>query len=116
MSDCLFCKIVNKDIPAEIVYEDEQVLGFKDINPSAKIHLLFIHKKHNVNVAEMVRENPNYVADVFTAIVNYAQEHGLENSGYRIVTNLGSDGCQAVFHTHFHLLAGEKLTAKFGAE
>lgn len=115
MSDCLFCKIINKEIPAEVVYENEKVLAFKDINPSAKVHLLFIHKSHSENVAEMVRRDVKKVMEVFSAITEYCDESGLEKSGYRVVTNVGKDGGQVVFHTHFHVLGGQSLSGNFGA-
>ncbi len=109
MSDCLFCKIVAGDIPAEKIYEDDFVMAFKDINPSAKIHLLFIHKKHTANLNELTTSDPKQLTDIFLAIAKYTEESGLAASGFRTIVNHGADARQAVFHTHFHLLGGEKL-------
>ena len=111
--DCLFCKFVSGEIKTEVVYEDKNILAFKDTNPMSNIHILFIPKKHTRNIEEMCSfgENTN---DIMTAITNYVQDHKLNDQGYRIVTNMGEFGGQSIFHTHFHLLAGEKL-GKFGA-
>ena len=83
------------------------VLGFKDIYPQAKIHLLFIPKKHTCDIAEM--DDYESLSEVFKAITSYAKKEGLDQNGYRIVNNKGVNGGQSVFHTHFHLLAGEPL-------
>ena len=115
MDDCLFCKIINEEIPADIVFENDKVIGFKDINPSAKIHLLFIHKSHSENINEMARRDLKKVGEVIAAITEYTHQVGLEKDGYRIVTNIGPNGCQAVFHTHFHVLGGEQLSGSLGA-
>ena len=112
MEQCLFCQIVSGDIPAKKIYEDKNVVGFEDLHPQAKIHWLFIHKKHTKDVAEMMN-HPSDVTDIFHAIHKATKEHNLDQSGYRIVNNLGPDACQTVFHTHFHVLGGEKL-AGFG--
>lgn len=112
MSDCLFCKIWAKEIPAEIVYQSEKVLGFKDLYPQAKNHFLFIHRNHTKDIAELVEEGPEQLAELMKAISEVGQK--LCPQGYRIVNNRGADGGQTVFHTHFHLLGGEHL-GKFGA-
>jgi histidine triad (HIT) family protein len=112
--DCLFCKIVSGEIPSKKVYEDEEVVAFKDLYPQAKLHYLFIHKNHTSNVSQMMSEDASQVTAIFKAITSFAQSEGLESSGYRIVNNLGKDGGQTVFHTHFHLLAGEQLKS-FGS-
>ena len=113
MEDCLFCKFANKELKTDIIYEDENVLGFKDIYPQAKEHYLFIPKKHYSNVAEMVEDN--FDANlILKAMTKFAKESGLEETGYRIVNNLGADGGQTVFHVHFHLLGGQALKG-FGA-
>ncbi len=112
MSDevTIFEKILNKEISADIVFENEKVLAFNDISPQAKTHILFIHKlKKTKNLSEMVMDEPEQVLETFQAIANYAQEKGLDKSGYRIVTNQGVSGGQSVFYTHFHLLADQAL-------
>lgn len=108
-AECLFCKISKGQIPAEKVYEDETVIGLRDIHPVAKIHLLFIHRHHSQDVNEMVGDRPKDLLEVFAGIKNYTEENGLDQKGFRVVTNLGRDGGQTIFHTHFHVLAGERL-------
>ena len=104
--DCLFCKILAKEIPSEKVYEDENVYGFKDIYPMAKNHFLFISKKHSTNVNEM---DPVDIGYIMSAIKKFTQSCELESEGFRIVTNVNKNGGQTVFHTHFHVLGGEQL-------
>lgn len=111
MNDCLFCKIVKHEIPSEIVYENENVLGFKDINPMAKDHFLFISKSHSKNINEMSEQD---IISIYSAIKDFTLSKDLETDGFRVVTNVNKHGGQTVFHTHFHLLAGEQLRG-FGA-
>lgn len=113
MDDCLFCKIFSKKIPSDIVFENNRVIGFKDINPQAKIHLLFIHKNHTSNMNELIRKDPNDLIELMKAIEDYTTKEGLEKKNYRMVSNIGSDAGQSVFHTHIHILSGEKL-GRFG--
>ncbi len=107
-SDCLFCKIVKGDIPSQKIYEDEWVLGFVDLYPQAKKHYLFIHKHHTKNINELSSDEKS-LGQIFTAISKFTNSENLEQDGFRVVTNLGKNAGQTVFHTHFHLLAGEKL-------
>ncbi len=109
--DCLFCKIINGDIPSSKVYENDNVLAFKDINPNAKVHVLVIPKKHIDSINCVDSDNISIVAEVINAIPIVAKECGLEN-GYRVITNVGEDGGQSVKHLHFHILGGEKLPIK----
>jgi len=109
--DCLFCKIINGDIPSSKVYENDNVLAFKDINPNAKVHVLVIPKKHIDSINCVDSDNISIVAEVISAIPIVAKECGLEN-GYRVITNVGEDGGQSVKHLHFHILGGEKLPIK----
>lgn len=113
MDNCLFCKIIKSEIPSSKIYEDENVYGFVDIYPQAKTHLLFIHKSHTANINEMA-DDTQAVAAVFKAIQTYTRDVGLDKGGFRVVTNLGPEAGQTVFHTHFHVLGGEKL-ARFGS-
>ncbi|MEH0862225.1 HIT domain-containing protein [Halobacteriovorax sp. DPLXC-1] len=106
MDDCLFCKILKGEIPSDKVFENDQVIGFKDIQPLAKEHYLFIHRNHSKNVNEMNRDD---MAQVFDAIKEFTQSNELENNGFRVVSNINQHGCQSVFHTHFHVLGGEQL-------
>lgn len=114
MSDCIFCKIVEGKIPSTKIFEDENVIGFKDLRPQAKIHQLFIHKKHTRDVNELAKNDAKELSDIFNAIRHYTENEGLTKDGFRVVTNLGPHAGQTVFHTHFHVLAGEPL-GHFGA-
>ena len=110
MQDCIFCKIIAGEIPSKKVYEDEHVYAFHDINPQAPVHVLVIPKRHISSVAAIDAENAPVVAQVFCAIANIARELGLEEQGYRVVSNCGEAAGQTVFHLHFHLLGGRELT------
>ncbi|MEC7277205.1 MAG: HIT domain-containing protein [Bdellovibrionota bacterium] len=114
MSDCLFCKFVSGELKTDIIFENDQVLGFKDIYPQAKEHYLFISKKHTANINEMMSSDSEGVLAVYAAIKEFTTEAGLSETGFRVVTNLGRDGGQTIFHTHFHVLAGEAL-GSFGS-
>jgi histidine triad (HIT) family protein len=107
--DCLFCAIINGDIPSKKVYEDESCYAFLDINPQAPIHCLVVPKNHIASADEINEANAIAVAKIFTAIPTIAKELGLTNE-YRIVSNIGEDGCQSVKHLHFHILGGAKLS------
>ncbi len=109
MQDCIFCKIVNREIPAEIVYEDDNVLAFKDINPAAPIHLLFIPKKHIPTFFDLQPEDSKIIGEVQRATAKVAEELGLRERGYRLVSNCLEDAGQLVFHIHYHFLAGRPL-------
>lgn len=106
--DCLFCKIVNGQIPSKKVYEDEKILAFYDINPEAKIHVLVVPKLHIESANDINNKNSKEVAYIFEKIPEIAVLAGITN-GYRIITNSGADSCQSVMHLHFHILGGEKL-------
>lgn len=108
MDNCLFCKIIKGEIPSSKVYEDDEILAFKDINPMAPVHILIIPKKHIDGANKLNEENSAVVGKIFTVVVRLAEEYHLDN-GYRIVTNVGEDGGQTVQHLHFHLLGGTKL-------
>lgn len=105
---CLFCKIIAGEIPSSKVYEDEKVYAFKDIAPQAPVHVVVVPKCHIESADCINAENSAYVAAIFEAIPKIAAECNLEN-GYRVITNIGEDGCQSVKHIHFHVLGGKKL-------
>ena len=107
--DCIFCAIINGDIPSKKVYEDDTVYAFHDINPMAPVHVLVIPKAHIASANEINAENSTVIAHVFEVIPKIAAALGLKN-GYRVVTNVGDDGCQSVKHVHFHILGGKKLS------
>lgn len=106
MADCLFCKIITGDIPAEKVYEDEEFLGFKDIAPKAPVHILVIPKKHIASLEELQEEDALLMGRLQLVLQKIARDQGLTGSGYRIINNCGRDAGQVVFHIHYHLLGG----------
>ncbi len=107
--DCLFCKIINGDIPSEKVYEDENVYAFNDISPAAQHHILFIPKEHLDSANDLDEKNAKCLSEIFLAIKKVAKEKGFADDGYRIVNNCGKDGGQTVSHLHFHVIAGKAL-------
>ena len=110
---CIFCKIIAGEIPSAKVYENELVYAFKDINPQAPTHVLVVPKCHVESADAITPENSDNVKAVFEAIPAVAKACGLEN-GYRVITNIGEDGCQTVKHIHFHVLGGKKLPENMG--
>jgi histidine triad (HIT) family protein len=108
MNDCLFCKIINGEIPSEKVYEDREILAFKDINPLAPVHILIIPKKHIDGADALEADNAELAGKLILLAKNLAFQLRLEK-GWRVVTNVGEDGGQTVRHLHFHLLGGAKL-------
>ena len=111
--DCIFCAIIKGDIPSKKVYEDEFCFAFLDINPQAPVHCLVVPKEHIPSADAVTSENSAVVAKIFEAIPVIAKDLKLEN-GYRIVSNIGENGCQSVKHIHFHILGGRKLTEVMG--
>ena len=108
MSNCIFCKIIAGEIPSTVVYQDEDVFAFRDINPQAPTHILVVPKSHLASVNEINGENASVVAHIFQVIPKIAEQEGLVN-GYRVVTNCGKDAGQTVEHLHFHILGGKEL-------
>jgi histidine triad (HIT) family protein len=106
--ECIFCKIINKEIPSSIVFEDDKVLAFNDVSPQAPVHILVIPKKHVSTVDEL--KDMSVVSDLFSVMKKLAADKGIDKSGYRIVINHGKDAGQAVPHLHFHLLGGRPLS------
>lgn len=106
--DCLFCKIIAGEIPSTKVYEDDQILAFRDINPQAPTHILVIPKAHISSCDGVTAENSGVVAHIFEVIPQIANAEGLVN-GYRVVSNCGPDAGQTVPHLHFHILGGKEL-------
>lgn len=103
---CLFCKIVEKEIPSNIILEDENFLAFHDINPKAPVHILVIPKVHFDSFVDVT---PEIMSKMTPFIQNVAREVNIEESGYRVITNIGENGGQEVKHLHFHILGGAKL-------
>ncbi len=106
---CIFCKIINKEIPAGIIYSDEEVVAFNDINPQAPVHIIIIPKKHIERVSELKESNSALVGKLVLVAKKLAEEKNISDSGYRLVFNCNKDAGQAVFHIHLHLLGGRKL-------
>ena len=107
--DCLFCAIIKGEIPSKKLYEDEVCYAFADINPQAPVHCLIVPKLHIPSADAVTGENSSVVAHIFSVIPKIAKDAGLTN-GYRVITNVGEDGCQSVKHLHFHLIGGKKLS------
>lgn len=108
-ADCLFCEIVNKEIPADTVYEDEQVIAIKDIAPAAPVHLLLIPKLHIDSLNHINSEHLELMGRMQLLAGQLARELGIAEQGYRLVNNCGKWGGQAIFHLHYHLLGGKEL-------
>jgi len=109
MSDCIFCKIISKEIPANVVYEDEKILAFHDLSPVAPQHVLIIPKVHIDNMNGITEESGAIIAHIFTKVKDIAKQLGISDSGYRIVSNCGVEGGQTVGHLHFHLAGGRQM-------
>lgn len=112
MEDCVFCKIINRQLPSKIVYEDEKVMAFYDINPVTPVHVIIIPKLHIANVNELTEDNAYVMADIHLAAQKIADKLGIAKEGYRLINNCGEDAGQTVFHLHYHLLGGRRLGAK----
>lgn len=110
MEDCIFCKIISKDIPATVVYQDELITAFEDINPKAPIHILIIPKKHFASLNEIPEDQKNLIGHLFLKAREIAREKGIADKGYRLVLNTGRDSGQDVHHIHFHLLGGRQMS------
>lgn len=106
---CLFCRIAAGEIPAKMVYQDEQLLVIEDINPAAPLHLLLIPRKHIAGTLDLQPEDDLLVGHLFRVAAELARKRGVAENGFRIVTNTNADAGQSVFHIHFHLLAGRNM-------
>ena len=107
--DCIFCQIVSKKIPGDIVYQDEEVLAFRDINPRAPVHLLIIPKKHFASLNQLTEKEMLLMGRMIGVARQLAEREGVSESGYRLVVNCGEEGGQLVLHLHLHLLGGRQL-------
>jgi histidine triad (HIT) family protein len=110
VSDCLFCRIIRREIPASIVYEDDRVLAFHDITPQAPTHVLIIPKQHLESLNALTPAEDSVIGEVVRRAAAIAKERGFEASGYRTVFNTNRDAGQTVFHIHLHLLGGRSMT------
>lgn len=109
MTDCLFCKIAAKQIPAALVYEDDDVVSFRDINPQAPVHILTIPKRHVTTLNDAEAADVGLLGKMVLTAQSLAQKEGIADSGYRVVMNCNRDGGQTVFHIHLHLLGGRGM-------
>jgi len=107
-SDCLFCKIVNREIPTEFLYEDDDFVVFRDINPAAPVHLLLVPKKHIRSMNDLQKEDGSILSDLFMIAKDMAKEQGVNESGYKLLFNVEKGGGQVIFHIHLHLIGGWK--------
>ena len=107
--DCIFCKIVAGEIPSDILYQDEEVIAFHDINPIAPTHLLIVSKKHIPSILHLTDAEAPLIGHMVKVANQLAREHGVADSGYRLVINCGKEGGQLVPHLHMHLLGGQVL-------
>ena len=111
MSDCIFCQIVAGKIPAKVLYQDEDVMAFHDINPAAPVHILIVPRRHSRDILELVGKTDQSLA-VFKALPAIAEAAGGKDSGFRLINNCGKEGGQTVDHVHFHLIGGRTLDEK----
>ncbi len=109
MEDCLFCKIRDKKIKSDIIYEDEEILAFKDINSQAPLHVLIIPRKHIEKISDIDEKNSYLIGKMIIVARKIAKDAGVQENGYRLIFNCGPDAGQVIFHIHLHLLGGRKL-------
>ncbi|MBL7959982.1 histidine triad nucleotide-binding protein [bacterium] len=110
MSDCIFCKIVKKEIPSQFIYEDSDVVAFKDLHPKAPTHILLIPKKHIEKLTDMKAEDSTLGGKLLLAVSKIAEIEGIKENGFRVVVNNGQYAGQEVFHLHFHILGGKPMS------
>ncbi|MGV6859693.1 MAG: histidine triad nucleotide-binding protein [bacterium] len=110
MSDCIFCKIVDGEIPADVVYENDHVVVFRDLNPQAPVHLLAIPRKHIASINEVAEDDAETMGQLFLAAKAVAEQEGFSGQGYRTTMNCGEQAGQTVFHAHLHILSGRPFS------
>jgi len=112
--ECVFCKIINKEIPAKVVWENDRVLAFENIKPVHPVHVLIIPKKHIASIQEAEAQDGEYLSQILLAVSEIAKIKGVAQSGYRLIMNTGADGRQEVAHMHLHLLGGRRMQHPLG--
>jgi histidine triad (HIT) family protein len=112
--DCIFCHIVSGKIPGDIVYQDEEVIAFRDINPQSPVHLLIIPRKHFTSLADIIDKETCLIGHMFGVAKQLAIDEGISGNGYRLVINCGKQGGQLVSHLHMHLMGGRQLSGQLG--
>lgn len=110
MEECIFCNIVAKKVDSAIVFENDEMMAFKDIRAKAPVHLLIVPKKHVASLNDMTDADEGLLGRMMLQLPKLAKEHGVHDSGYKVVTNIGNDGGQIIHHFHFHLLGGQPLS------
>jgi histidine triad (HIT) family protein len=108
-TECIFCRIAARDVPADILHASDTVVAFRDLTPQAPTHILVIPREHIVSIAQLEDRHGDVLADMFRAANHLARTEGIDGSGYRLVTNVGPDAGQSVFHLHLHLLGGRPM-------
>lgn len=114
MKDCIFCRIIAGESPASIVFHDEQVTAFRDLNPATPTHILIVPNKHIVSVNQLTDEDESLMGHLFTTAKRLAAQEGIAESGYRLIGNTNAHGGQTVFHLHLHLLGGSRMKHPMG--
>jgi histidine triad (HIT) family protein len=112
--DCIFCKIVSREAPAQIVHQDDQVTAFRDIHPLAPLHILIIPNIHLVNLNDLRLEHSSIAARILTVVPELARQEGIAGGGYRLILNTGQDANQVVMHMHMHMLGGSRMQYPMG--
>jgi histidine triad (HIT) family protein len=113
MNDCIFCKIIERKIPGNFVYRDDEIVAFRDINPVTPTHLLIVPIKHIPSLADLTRGDETLVANMISVANKLAKDEGIDKTGYRLVINSGKDAGQVVAHLHIHLLGGRQMSGDF---
>jgi histidine triad (HIT) family protein len=114
MDECIFCKIVRGDMPANVVYKDEQVTAFRDINPVAPTHILVVPNKHIPSTNDVSEQDEQLLGHMLTVVKPIADIEGITESGYRLIVNTGPDANQVVFHLHLHIIGGQRMRHRMG--
>ena len=109
MSDCIFCKIAGGEIPADLIYESDDVVAFADVSPQAPVHVIIIPRRHIGTTLEMSDEAPELFGSMLRASSEVARKKGVDKSGFRLILNTNADGGQEIFHVHMHLMGGEQI-------
>ncbi len=110
MTDCLFCKIISREVPGDIVYEDDKIIAFKDIEPQAPVHVLIVPREHIPALVDLTEETADIIGYLHYKTREIAKEMGIEERGFRLICNYGKDANQIVPHIHFHLIGGRSLS------
>ena len=114
MNECIFCKIVRGEVPSDIVYEDEQVTAFRDINPVAPTHILVVPNKHIKSTNDVSEQDKQLLGHMLTVVKPIADNEGITEKGYRLIINTGPDANQVVFHLHLHIIGGQRMRHRMG--